>query len=175
MVDVQLSSKIAGVSDNQPLDLPTHYTHNYVMVSSEEDEYKASCIKERTVVSAASTDMVMPVELCSKHTSDEILSMEKLEDIENFMDTLLDSKLEENSLDDSSQNVPHEAELSTAKPLTDVQLMGELYKLNDKLSLTPEHKSSTDSNGNKEDSNEAVEKRLNVRFDSSVGKILFCE
>ena len=140
---------------------------NEVVVSAEEEEYKATFTIENTVVSATGT--VLPVDLLSKDTGDQILSMTKLEDIENFMDTLLDSKLEENIVDDTSQNVvPHEAELSTAKPLTDVQLMDELYRINEKLSSTSEYESSGDSH--KKDDNEHVEKRVNTMpLDSSIG------
>ena len=187
MVDIQFFSKITDVNDdNKPLEenAATHLTYNYVdseaMVSAEEDGYKASITKENELVFGTSTDTVSPVGLDSEHSSDHILSMTKLEDIENFMDTLLDSKLEESSLDDSLQNVPHEAELSTAKPLTDDQLMSELCKFNDKLSLqiSPDKSYQTnESYTNKKDSNEEFKKRSNAElsepFDSCIGTTLF--
>ena len=60
-----------------------------------------------------------------------ILSMAKLEDLENFMDTLLDSELDDSTL--ASQNAAHITKLSVSQPLSDTQLMGELHKLNEKL------------------------------------------
>ena len=171
VIDFELSSTVANEDDSQPSEenAATRFTCSHVdseaVVSAEEEEHKGSSTIENTIVSA--TDTVL--DLLSNDTSDQILSMTKLVDIENFMDTLLDSKLEESCLDDPSQNVvPHEAELSTAKPLTDVQLMGELYKIKEKLSSTPEH-----SDNHKKDNNEEVEKRVDtIPLDSCIGNFI---
>ena len=138
-----------------------------VVVSAEEEGYKETFTIENTIVSA--TDTLPPVDPLSEDTGDQILSMTKLEDIENFMDTLLDSELEENIADDTSQRVvPHETELSTAKPLTDVQLMDELCKINEKLSSTSEHKSSSDIH-----TQEDVKKRVNILpLNSCIGNFI---
>lgn len=164
MVNIELASKITSVGESLPLEENTAtHTYNHVhsseVISVEEEGYKTSFIKENTVVSVSSTNSVLPVELQFEHKNDQILSMTKLEDIENFMDTLLDSKLEESSLDDPSENVPHETELSTAKPLTDVQLMDELFRINEKLSLKSVQKSSSNNNVNTKDKNDEVKKR----------------
>lgn len=177
MVDIELAGKTVNVNDNQPLkentrtdDFISNRVHCSKVVSVEEEGFKAS---ENAVVSIPATDTELRVGPLPEHSNDRILSMTKLEDIENFMDTLLDFKLEESSLDNLSQSVPHDAELSTAKPLTDVQLMEELYRINEKLSPSPEHKSSSDHSANKKDKNEKVneKKRENVEIahDSHIG------
>ena len=179
MVDIELASKTVNVNNSQPLEENTatdNFISNHVHSSKvEEEEFKASFISENAVASIPATDAELLVGPLPEHSNDQILSMTKLEDIENFMDTLLDSKLEESSLDDTSQSVPHDAELSTAKPLTGVQLMEELYRINEKLSPSPECKSSSDHSANKKDKNEKVnKKRENVEsvvpHDSHIGK-----
>ena len=166
------------MDDSQPLgeNAATRFTcssvDSEVVVSAEEEEYKETFTIENTVASA--TDTLPSVNILSEDTDDQILSMTKLEDIENFMDTLLDSKLEENIVDDTSQNVvPHETELSTAKPLTDVQLMDKLCKINEKLSSASEHKSSS-SDIHTKDNSEDVENRVNiVPLDSCIGNLFY--
>ena len=171
-VDIEVSSKLSNVSDSQHLEEDTvAFTRNNVnseVVASAKK--KTSFTKEITSVSA--TDTTLPAHPLAERASDQILSMMKLEDIENFMDTLLESKSEESILEDASQNIvfPHEAELSTAKPITDVQLMDELNKINEKLLSISEHKSSSNS---KKD-NEEVEKRVNpLPCDSCFGNFYF--
>jgi len=167
MLGIEFSNKITDVNDNHSENTETRLTYNHEIVSTKEEECKTS-INEDTMVST--NDRLLE---SSKCTSDQILSMTKLRDIENFMDTLLDSKLEESGLDDSSQNISHDAELSTAKPLTDVQLMGELCKLNEKLLSTSEHKSSNDSNANKSEKIEKAKKKPSAEsstpFNSCIG------
>lgn len=175
MVDFEFSSKTTDVDDSQPLreNAATRFTcssvDSEVVVSAEEEEHKETSTIENTVV----TDTLTPIDPLSEDTSEQILSMTKLEDIENFMDTLLDSKLEENIVDDTSQNAaPHETELSTAKPLTDVQLMNELCKINEKLSSASEHKSSSDIHT--KDNSEDVRKQVNiVPHDSCIGNLFY--
>lgn len=158
MIDFEFSNEIPNMNDSQPLKC----------VDSKITEEEGS--KELFIEEVPAIDRELPEELSSEHTNDQILSMTKLEDIENFMDTLLDTKYEENSLDDALQTVPHEAELSTAKPLTDVQLMSELYKINEKLSSTSECKSSI---GSEQDKSEEVDKReyaeSSMQLDSCIG------
>ena len=182
-MDIELASKIANLNDNQPLEentatdhLISNHVHSSKVVSVEEEGFKASFISENTDASVPATDTELSVGPLPEYSNDQILSMTKLEDIENFMDTLLDSKLEESSLDDSSQSVPHDTELSTAKPLTDVQLMEELYRINERLSPSPEYKSYSDHNANKKDKNEEVMKRENTEsltsHDSCIGNFI---
>ena len=139
---------MSNVNDSQHLEEENTVTHACSNVNSEvvvSAENETSFTKEITAVSA--TDTILPADPLPERAGDQILSMMKLEDIENFMDTLLESKLEESILEDASQNVGflHEAELSTARPITDVQLMDELNKINEKLLPISEHKSSIDS------------------------------
>jgi len=95
-----------------------HVEETVQVVSSEPDN---------TAVYSSTT----AVETFSAKENGPILSMAKLENLENFMDTLLDSELDDSTL--KSQNKTHDTELSIAQPLTDMQLMGELCKLNEKL------------------------------------------
>ncbi|XP_065891443.1 dynein axonemal assembly factor 8-like isoform X2 [Dysidea avara] len=90
----------------------------------------ASSEPGNTVVYSSTTTVETVSEITVKENG-PILCMAKLEDLENFMDTLLDSELDDSTL--TSQNAAHDAELSVAQPLTDTQLMGELCKLNEKL------------------------------------------
>lgn len=153
MVAIEFSSKITNVNDKQLLRENTatcFYVDDSIAVSAEDERCKTSSIKEN--VASTTMDKISPVELLYEHSNDPILSMRKLEDIENFMDTLLDSKLEEDSLNDTSHGVPHETELSTAKPLSDVQLMNELHRLNE-ISSTSNH---GDNDANKTINNEEM-------------------
>lgn len=153
MLCSEIANETVNMNDGQPLK-ETHFdTCSYVndsKVVSAEEEKKPSFKQDI----ASSTDTVFPVELLSEHSNEQILSMTKLEDIENFMDTLLESKLEGSSSGNSLQNVPHDMELSTAKPPTDIQLMDELFRINEKLSSTSDHSnvdypSRKDENKNK--------------------------
>ena len=100
------------------------------VVHVEETVQVVSSEPDNTVIYSSTTTVEAFSEKAVKE-SGPILSMAKLEDLENFMDTLLDSELDNSTL--TSQTTTHDTELSVAQPLTDTQLMGELCKLNEKL------------------------------------------